>query len=27
MLNADPRLAQALHALVAQRVAAVSTLR
>jgi ferrochelatase len=25
MLNADPRLAQALHALVAQRIAAVST--
>jgi len=27
MLNADPRLAQALHALVAQRVTAVSTVR
>ena len=27
MLNADPRLARALHALIAQRVAAVSTVR
>ena len=27
MLNADPRLVQALHALIAQRVGATSTVR